>query len=1777
MVTVAQEPIAISTRPPTPPKEHLEDPTKLPAVTGYRGTLGQQVFLETPDDSPPSSSECVNGSAGRLPKRVIFSPWINYHKALHPNSKSSITDITLRSLPPSKECLAMPKSILKVSTDSSSPTSGFSQPWVLDPKDNLPAMLRSVSQHLTGASRISRLDTYRTVLNCLGTYEDVPDTQLLADNLAAFLEFIRRDIHANLPETDTLDTELITTGLKVLSAILYVRGLVDATPDEFCTFIAEGAVSALEKNQVPKIIVDHHMNLLARQKLSPKILNAERATRILSALNGIESRLKGNRVVGLKLMIYQRLLVQARSSMVSRAEEWLEFLIASMSSSIKDIRSRAIAFGTDAALALGTINTVSQACLDILDGETPSGPKVVDCFGDRLREILVVKDEGVHVPQIWSVIILFLRGRRRQIEWWEHLKGWLSIMERAFNSSDPRVKLQANLAWSRLAAALNLDVLTSASLIKVLRQPIASQLERKGSDKHLRHAKQLARSTYCTVLYYAFRPGVSHEQLDLYWDSLILPVLTIKPSATASDHDFACEVLGAILSAPQARLWEQDRAYQVSPVKAHELPCLDPKWVRLRVAKIADLLENLLSHTNFARAGDARELPFFKTWQSFAKALEDAAIKEIKVSMETMTAIAHIIPLLNRHASRWQEQFMTLFNEIVTRLGFRPFTEKRLLRARSGKYFEAAETPSSRSGYQRGSLNSPVMYVIDALVNDRKSSAPQETYCNTIHSILTIALRAASTRRRQLVVLQELATDILSTSSSESSNRLHFWQCIATQIEGALSVVPSKLPDSDDLQRRDQDYKEIIKVLELGVREFDMDLLPKWKGLSESLIARIEGETSETAITLAYTEPLSKTIQPQKKKGSIEYSDLALHCASYLLVRAPWPRSRVDLEHARKLLWGVGPLLQRPVSFDPFEHLYTLVKNLLASTYCNLQSQSVESATELLHSVSSFLSSSPPPLKALCLEQLQGALAVWIEDAEGMVSGSLGLSQTMRLYSAIKEVWNASLAALESISNSNTIFLQSLEDLIVAGFRSRQRVIVNDMITTWNKTFGQADNLEYPAALRTILTKLRPVVDLELPGFVDDEKTEILSSPFNFVASQEEETDVGITVAHKSTYSVIHKPLLGGTARKPGQHRAKTALSPPPRTSPREQKSTTRARLRHDNSPIHFAAIDSSPLIPQSLESQHLTHHQKEAKERQEQDAAAMFPDIRSSPRKSRSMERLPELILHGKAAGEKALDADAEPSPTFPPGDPVMNDFLGSSPTPCLSRKDSLECPTTDGPASSPPASPSPQDAGSPKLPQNDSVERSAGSELASAVLTEDIHGEVAGNQHDELACQSTAVKDITEASEHRVSEAELDSLSDCDEYVDASQEPIENTDAGAEPSKDLKTTAPHGISHDAIETSGSPATPRKINADKTGTAHEVHTGNDSISLVEDSFQQEIPHTPTEDEQAQDQLLRDLEEASSQGDVQLNKRRPSMSSPSEKRGRKRRTQLSDDTKRSKKAKIPAPAQSFEVVVETRKPDQGDDEIIVIDDRIRSASPVVKRERSPSPVIVIDTPTVKVPAPKVSHIGRRTRSMTRSSSSSAPELDDMSASAQHDNMDTNIDHGESHDLEQRPTKRQRTNNHKDKAEEQSTAQQDEIGLPPSTQIKGDTTDEMGSITSSQMECIKDLLLDNDDVPVQDEVHPTPNDDGGDTVPNTPCDETQKQKAASASTQQSQPQPTPARSPGRRLLDRFRGLLNDLRQVTLWPQEEREIREMAFEVVRDVHEGGLRDGRRYSNH
>ena len=122
--------------------------------------------------------------------------------------------------------------------------------------------------------------------------------------------------------------------------------------------------------------------------------------------------------------------------------------------------------------------------------------------------------------------------------------------------------------------------------------------------------------------------------------------------------------------------------------------------------------------------------------------------------------------------------------------------------------------------------------------------------------------------------------------------------------------------------------------------------------------------------------------------------------------------------------------------------------------------------------------------------------------------------------------------------------------------------------------------------------------------------------------------------------------------------------------------ASSRRRLRHDDSQIQFAPMDSSPPSI-NINSQILTDHQKEIRERQRYGNASLFPDIRSSPSRVKPIftkGEAPQLILNTNRRSQEKLDPDAETSPTFPaPGD-LMSDFLGSSPTPRSNRKGSAD-----------------------------------------------------------------------------------------------------------------------------------------------------------------------------------------------------------------------------------------------------------------------------------------------------------------------------------------------------------------------------------------------------------------------------------------------------------------------------------------------------------------------
>ena len=80
------------------------------------------------------------------------------------------------------------------------------------------------------------------------------------------------------------------------------------------------------------------------------------------------------------------------------------------------------------------------------------------------------------------------------------------------------------------------------------------------------------------------------------------------------------------------------------------------------------------------------------------------------------------------------------------------------------------------------------------------------------------------------------------------------------------------------------------------------------------------------------------------------------------------------------------------------------------------------------------------------------------------------------------DLWKTLQGKVCKVENFDTIGLQSLAPLLMAGFASRHRAIVNQSIYAWNSTFGLLNHLEYPEELRAILFRLSFETDIQLPG-----------------------------------------------------------------------------------------------------------------------------------------------------------------------------------------------------------------------------------------------------------------------------------------------------------------------------------------------------------------------------------------------------------------------------------------------------------------------------------------------------------------------------------------------------------------------------------------------------------------------------------------------------------------------------------------------------------------------
>lgn len=1095
------------------------------------------------------------------------------------------------------------------------------------------------------------------LVRALKASNNLPDRVALQEKMSLFMQFMQRDITAK-SSTGAIDSPLVNQALGLLITFLHFPAIASTLTNDFAMTIVDHCIRSFEDPTVPKEVVRHLMQVIAVQNFSiVKVMTSDRVGRLVSSVHKIEDHLKGKSIIMSRVLIYTKLIKQCRHLMGAHSD-WLLDLLTDMLSELKEIRSSAINLGLEAGFTIGKEKNIPRKVMEIFN-QTHEEQRYIDFYQERLRTMAKGKAESPAVPQIWSVIVLLLRC---PMDKWDGFSSWLKIIQGCFNGADMRTRIEANVAWSRLGYVMLMDDRSFSKAVPILTQPFLAQLKRKAvPGKYVDDFRDAVVGGVRHLLYYTFKPNANLQLLDGQWDCCVKPLLNQlldRPAAFTYDGSFhATVILAGLFDCVTPRVWNPDRAMDKQLIQADELPAIDSKWLRRNAARVFELVEPILLQ-NFGNLRDTNS-PTYKLWHNLVAAIASAASKEIKVSVDTAVFVSHAFNTLKRIWKQGPQEgtetgavflkaIQTYLSVMVESLGLLPFTEK-LLSVDKGFNFVPVATPTHRPGKNQGLNKSPLKHMFSILSALPQGIQDDDNFANFFASVFSPFLAAKSNKGRM-----DLAQELLSTVPMEAMIPYGPWKFTADVVSAWLDAGQNsnRSAGSGADTPVGHEYREVVRILERGLRSTPNLPWNHWESLFRSLISRVRDETGEAGVAIAVIEPLAKIVLDRCTVGGLPIvSPLMVKCTSELLSVASQPRDRQAVDAARRRLWGAG---SRSASFDTFDNLYKSVNLILNYVYIHGADNEGRTAA-LLKGVGSFLERSNPQLLPKTLVTLQGGLVPWIGDI---------LAETHRkpakVDEAIKSTWQQICNILRGYDGLRDLPLDELEPLLCAAFKSKHRQVVNSALSLWNSVFEHVGEVQYPEKLKAVLLSLRPFVDIVLPG-LDVSSLDSTGEEPLFVDTQEDDSELPQLHRPRSSGRPTPQPSRSRQSRSSSvalsvPSKRHQELTPEVRPSKAQRRSTT-PKLRHDDSQIQFAAIESSPIPLSEAESQVLTDRQREVRERQKE-VANIFPEIRSSPsRKVRASSRAssraasPQKLVHIRAA-------TPEPRKS-------IEEFISSTPTP--------------------------------------------------------------------------------------------------------------------------------------------------------------------------------------------------------------------------------------------------------------------------------------------------------------------------------------------------------------------------------------------------------------------------------------------------------------------------------------------------------------------------------
>ncbi|KAI1384315.1 uncharacterized protein F4822DRAFT_66081 [Hypoxylon trugodes] len=1229
---------ALPARPPTPPREKKQDIDSSKNILSAQ-SADARLNLHTPPSYSPDPADTTNTSSRRLRKKVGFLAQAEYREApTYANKENVGKQSTPGSVPSSTNSLKPIKSILK---QTSSPGLLNS----LDPSTigddgfgsvDVVTMLDSTIQQLAGADRDSKIDAYTLLVQTLKTSNNLPDRFALQDKMSLFMQFIQRDITAYSP-SGNMDMSMVNHAITLLCTFLNFPGIASTLSSDFGCFIVDHCIKSFENDSMPKDVLRHMMQIVALQNFSAKVMTADRVGRLVNALHNIDEHVKGKSIYMSRIAIYRKLIKQSKSHMVTHTD-WISDLFTDMVSTIKEIRASAITLGLEASFTVAKEKQLSRKVMENLqfpDGEI----KYMNYYAERLMAMTKNKADSASVPQVWSVVILLLRC---PVDRWEFFNPWLEIIQQCFNSGDYYTKLEANYAWNRLVYILHLNDSSLSKTIQKVCQPFISQMKRKGSSKKLDELRKAVIASICNLYYYVFRPNISTIQVGSYWDACVRPLIQrlVSPevdgkpsenSAVATENlTQATLILTGLFDSTTPRMWKEDRVAENSPVKPEELPALDPKWVRQNSARVFYVVEPILQKTFLDLANP--DSVSYKLWRTLVGAVATAASKEIKVSTDTATFMAHAFSVLVRiwtqgltqpdvdvqtdSSQTFLEAIQTYIMMIIESLGLLPFTEK-LLSLNQQNSFIPIATPSRRLEKGQGLTRTPLHHLFSILSSLPPGIPDDDGLSNLIRVVFDPFLLSRSSSSGKVDLAREFTQLLPMDALVPYGPWVFISDVLSLSLESSQASHQSTASGSDPTTPG-HEYREIVKHLERGLQSTPHLPYDQWHSLFQLLVTRVTFDTGEAGCAIAVVEPLAKNLVESLSAFShdaIPYNHLK--SSIELIATAKQPRDKQALDAARRRLWGTSISGSRTASFDPFENFYRLVNQLLEISYVQAgHYDQNDIIVPLLKEAADFLTRCTSSLVFRSVVQLQHGISLWIQDADTQYSST----QSSNVSEAVDILWDRICGLFSDASSPNDLQLDTVEELLCSAFQSKHRHVINTISALWNRIFEQVEEIQYPEKLKEVLISIHSYVDITLPG-LDLSSYEFSGQEPTFIDSQDDlVADISFDVASHHQTPPVERPSSSKQPPTPGSVRLSLPTKRQTDSTPRPKSARRSAtpKLRHDDSQIQFAAIQSSSPGPDAMESQHLTDRQKEVRERQKENAG-LFPEIRSSVEKQTS------------------------------------------------------------------------------------------------------------------------------------------------------------------------------------------------------------------------------------------------------------------------------------------------------------------------------------------------------------------------------------------------------------------------------------------------------------------------------------------------------------------------------------------------------------------------------